>query len=141
MRFCSSARADTRSHTGGVPGWVCVTFSVASAMPYPAHMASARKPAGPKVRVNVSMVEARTGSEPFAANRRDERSSRWRTSLPILVAATSKPKFGAAVCVPANRVMASSHRAGRCKNAVGSMNVTGTPPEIGVMRPQTRPKS
>ena len=89
LRFCSSARADTRSHTRGVPGWPCVTFNVASAMPYPAHMASARKPAGPKVRVKVSMVEARTGSEPFAANRKDERSSRLRTSLPILAATTS----------------------------------------------------
>ena len=91
-------------------------------------MASGRQPAGAKVRVKVSRVEARIGSEPFAATRRDERSSRSRPSRVILAATRSKPKFGAAVCVPANRVMASSHRAGRCRNAVGSMNVTGTPP-------------
>ena len=99
------------------------TLTVCSARPYAGKNAARSIPLAANAAKNASTVAGRIGSAAERITRRVARFQPARCCGVVLRTASSKAKFGAAVCVAPTRDMTSNHSAGRCRNASGDSNV------------------
>src|SRR2546423_466207 len=87
------------------------------------------------------MVDVRIGSAADMMARSVDRSQPARCCAVVLRTASSKAKFGAAVCVAPTRAITSNHTAGRCRNASGDISVVCALPAMVDRMTLMRPRS
>ena len=117
------------------------TLTVCSASPYAGKNASRVRPVPANAVKKPSIVDCRIGSAADMTARSGRRSQPARCSGVVLRTASSKAKFGAAVCVAATRDITSNHTAGRWRKLNGDSRVVRELPAIVDRITLIRPRS